>query len=61
MELMIAVLPQVVSAVAKPLEKTEMMVFVSSGEGKRGASLFTADMKRAMAEVPEGVNVLTPV
>lgn len=56
---MIETLPQIASAVAKPLKNTEKMVFVGSGGNGGGPSQFTKEMNRMVAEVPETISALT--
>lgn len=59
MEKIINVLPQVATAVAQPLSKTEKMVFVSSGGGDGGPAQLTKNISKIVAEVPETVQALT--
>lgn len=59
LEKMIEILPQVASAVAAPLAKTEKMVFIGSGGGGGGPSQFTREMEKICAEVPETVQAIT--
>ena len=57
---MINELPNIASAIAEPLKRTEKMVFVSSGGGSGGGpSQFTKEMNRMVAEIPETVSALT--
>lgn len=58
LERIIDILPQIAEKVAKPLEKTEKMVFVGSGNSG-GPSQLTREVERIVAEVPETIHALT--
>jgi flotillin len=57
-------LPQIASAIAEPLTKTEKIVIISSGSdsnGGVGASKLTRDVANTISQVPEVVEALTGI
>lgn len=58
----IEALPKIAEGIAKPLSKTEKMIFIGGGKGGGGGpSSLTQDMMRIVAEVPEVVKSLTGI
>lgn len=58
---LIEALPEVASAVAQPLAKTEKIVVINSGGDGAGASKVTADVTNIIAQVPATLEALTGV
>ena len=55
-------LPEVASAVAQPLSKTDRIVMISGGNGESvGPSQLTGDITRVVAQVPEVIEALTGI
>ena len=54
-------LPELASAMAAPLAKTERIVMINSGDGSMGASKITGDIANMMAQVPATIEALTGV
>lgn len=62
-EMFVGVLPQLASAVAQPLSKTEKIVVVGGGNGQNGTGAFkvTQDVAQVIAQLPAVVEGLTGV
>ncbi len=58
---LIEALPEVASAVAQPLAKTDKIVVINSGGDGAGASKVTADVTNIVAQVPATLEALTGV
>jgi len=58
---LIEALPQVASAVAQPLAKTDKIVVINSGGDGAGASKVTADVTNIVAQIPATLEALTGV
>jgi flotillin len=52
-------LPEIASAIASPLAKTEKMIIINSGNEGGGASKLTADITNIIAQLPPVVEALT--
>jgi len=54
-------LPEIVRAMSEPLSKTGSITIVSTGDGPAGAHKITADVAKAVAEVPAVVEALSGI
>jgi len=63
MQMLIDRLPEIASAIAQPLSKTEKIVVINSGgaDGGAGASKVTKDVTEIIAQLPEVIDALTGV
>jgi len=61
LQLVLTTLPEIARAVAEPLSKTDRITIVSTGGDGVGASKLTADIAKAIAEMPAVVEALTGV
>ncbi len=60
-QMFIEMLPNLASAIAQPLAKTEKIVVVNTGDGNSGASKITGDVATAMAQLPPVIESLAGV
>ncbi len=58
---LVEALPEVASAVAQPLSKTEKIVIINSGGDGAGASKVTADVTNIVAQIPDTLEALTGI
>jgi flotillin len=61
LEVMIRALPEIARAVAEPLSRTESITMISTGGESTGASRLTADVAKAMAEIPAVIQSLSGI
>lgn len=61
LEVMLRALPEIARAVAEPLSRTESITMISTGGESTGASKLTADVAKAMAEIPAVIESLSGI
>jgi flotillin len=61
LQLLFSALPEIAKAITEPLSKTDKITIVSTGGEGTGASKFTGDVAKMMAELPAVVETLSGV